>query len=708
MLRSGIKRAIHLHLAVSLAMLLVLAACKDPTKIKENRLSNAASPYLREHADNPVNWYQWGNEALSKAQAEDKPLLISIGYASCHWCHVMERESFMDTAVARIMNEQFVPIKVDREERPDIDNIYMHACQLLNNGEAGWPLNAFALPDGKPFYAGTYYSKENWIRLLTQISENYRLHKNKVVLQANALTFGMVDNDSLLLHMELQATHSNDSKYRSAFEKTYQQTDLTNGGSTGYPKFPNPALWEFYLQYYYFTQDEKALEATINTLEKMASGALYDQIGGGFSRYATDSLWRQPHFEKMLCDNAQLVSLYAHAYQLTGKEEFKRIAEETIGYLEAELSAPGGGFNSSMNAETEDGEGDYYSWSVAQINAVLGVDTGKIVNQLFNITENGNWKSGKNLLYLTHNPESFAQQHQMTEGQFLKLLKESKVKMAAKRSERREPAVDTKILTSWNALLIRAYADAYTAFQSDAFLQKAKSLANFIEKNMLRENGQLWRVQSQGKLSVDAFLDDYAFLAKAYIRLYEVSFDKHWIMLAEKLNSYTLDNFYDQPKGIFYFTSRNSDNLAVRKMEFFSNVLPSPNAVMGENLIKLGTLLDKNEYAEISQRLLSRRLEKLEDIVPYSSQWGWLAGLNSYGYNEVVIMGKDARNLNRQLQQHYLPACTFMGGTEENLPLLKNKLPAVGTLIYVCTNKTCKMPVAEVGRALEQLKKLKR
>ncbi len=708
MLRSGIMRRHELCLAISLVMLLVLNACKDSKKIKENRLSNAASPYLREHADNPVKWYQWGDEALSKAQAEDKPLLISIGYASCHWCHVMERESFMDTAVARIMNEQFVPIKVDREERPDIDNIYMHACQLLNNGEAGWPLNAFALPDGKPFYAGTYYSKENWIKLLTQISDNYRLHKNKVVLQANALTFGMVDNDSLLLHMEPQATHRNDSKYHSAFEKSYQQIDIINGGSIGNPKFPNPSFWEFFLQYYYFTKEKKALDATINTLGKMASGALYDQISGGFSRYATDSLWQLPHFEKMLCDNAQLVSLYAHAYQLTGKEEFKRIAEETIGYLEAELGAPGGGFYSSMNAESEDGEGDYYSWSVAQISTVLGAETGKIVSQFFNITEKGNWKNGMNLLFVTQNTASFAKQHQLKEEQFLKLLEESKVKMAAKRSERRKPTIDTKILTSWNALLIRAYADAYTAFQSDVFLQKANSLAKFIEKNMLRENGQLWRVQSRGKLSVDAFLDDYAFLAKAYIRLYEVSFDTHWVMLAEKLIAYALKNFYDQPKGIFYFTSVSSDNLAVRKVELFSNVLPSPNAVMGENLISLSILLDKNEYAEISRRLLTRRLEKLEEIVPYSSQWGYLVGLNSYGYNEVVIMGKDAVNRNRELQQHYLPACTFMGGTEENLPLLENKLPAVGTLIYVCTNKTCKMPVEDVARALEQLKKLKR
>jgi len=708
MLCSGIMRRKELCLAVSLVTVLVLNACKDSKKIKENRLSNAASPYLREHADNPVDWYPWGDEALNKAKAEDKPLLISIGYASCHWCHVMERESFMDTAVARIMNERFVPIKVDREERPDIDNIYMHACQLLNNGEAGWPLNAFALPDGKPFYAGTYYSKERWIKLLTQISDNYRLHKNKVELQASALTFGMVDNDSLLLHIEPQATHSNVSKYHSAFEKTYQQIDIVNGGWIGNPKFPNPASWEFFLQYYYFTQDKKALSGTITTLGKMASGAMYDQIGGGFSRYATDSLWRLPHFEKMLCDNAQLVSLYAHAYQLTRNEEFKRIAEETIGYIEAELSAPGGGFYSSMNAESVDGEGDYYAWSVAQINAVLGVETGKIISQFFNSTENGNWKTGKNLLYLTHNPASFAQQHHMTEEQFLKLLKESKVKMAAKRNERPKPAVDTKILTSWNALLISAYADAYTAFQSDVFLEKANSLAKFIAKNMLSENGQLWRLQSRGNLSVDAFLDDYAFLAKAYIRLYEVSFDTHWVMLAEKLIAYALKNFYDQPKGIFYFTSRSSDNLAFRKVELLSSVLPSPNAVMGENLIKLSTLLDKNEYAEISQRLLTRRLDNLEEIVPYSSQWGSLAGLNSYGYNEVVIMGKDARNLNRQLQQHYLPACTFMGGTEENLPLLENKIPAVGTLIYVCSNKTCKMPVAEVARALEQLKKLKR
>lgn len=681
-------------------------SCSNSTHSTQNKLANAASPYLREHADNPVHWYPWGAEALQKARDEDKPLLISIGYASCHWCHVMERESFMDTMVARIMNEEFISIKVDREERPDIDNIYMHACQLMNNGEAGWPLNAFALPDGKPFFAGTYYTKDNWVKLLKQIAASYKNQKGKVQLQAESLTFGMIDNDSALLQIKSNSNPYDGKTYRTVFENIYHRYDTTHGGLQGAPKFPNPSLWEFNLQYHYYTQDPRALKITLTTLHHMANGAVYDHVGGGFARYATDSVWQVPHFEKMLCDNAQLISLYAHAYQVTGEQDFKRVAEETIEYIEAELTAPGGGYFSSQNAESGSGEGDYYAWTLKEIRSALGSNDSELFTKFFNASEKGNWKDGKNLLFASLTRAEFAARQNVSREHLHKSLGDAQTKLAAIRKKRAAPSVDTKILTSWNALLVKAYADAYAAFGNEVLLKKAETLAAYLEQNMIRPDGRLWRLQSKGTFSVDGFLDDYAFLAKSFIRLYEVSFNKKWLLLADRLIADALVNFYDKDKAIFYYTSATSEKLAVRKAELFSNVIPSPNAVMAENLLFLGSALDKELYLTISRSLLEARAAQLETIVPYSGQWGYLAGLLSYGSSEVVLMGKDALQKSRDLQKHYLPSCMFMGGTEENLPLLQHKLPAAGTLIYVCTNKTCKLPVEETNLALQQIRKL--
>ena len=348
----------------------LLYGCKDSPHQFENRLANASSPYLREYADNPV-----------------------------HWCHVMETQSFMDTAVARLINENFVAVKVDREERPDLDNIYINACQLLNNGEAGWPLNAFALPDGKPFFAGTYYTKDNWIKLLKQVADSYRNKKNKVVLQANALTFGIIDNDSLLLAGEKGKTNAGQNLYRNLFENAYRQIDLTNGGLKGQAKFPTPSLWEFMLQYYHLTGNRQALDATTNTISKMALGGIYDHIGGGFARYSTDSLWRVPHFEKMLYDNAQLISLYSHAYQITGSDYFRKIVVETADFIDKELASPAGGFYCSLNADTRDEEGGYYTWNSGEFDGALDKKDGEnILQYLFR------WQLGKRKKYPVFNP----------------------------------------------------------------------------------------------------------------------------------------------------------------------------------------------------------------------------------------------------------------------------------------------------------------
>jgi uncharacterized protein YyaL (SSP411 family) len=545
-----------------LFLLFLLYSCSG--SIKKNRLSKASSPYLQEHADNPVDWYEWGQEAITRAKKENKPLLISIGYASCHWCHVMEKETFMDTTVARVMNENFINIKVDREERPDIDNIYMNACQLLS-GNGGWPLNAFALPDGKPFFAVTYSPKARWIDLLTQIAKAYKDQNKKVTMQAEALTNGIADTELSFIKNDSALTTITPTFYQNLFDSLYKKMDTINGGLKGTPKFPFPAIWEFLLQYQYITSDKTALNAVTNTLTKMALGGVYDHIGGGFARYSTDSLWRIPHFEKMLYDNAQLVNLYAHAYQVTGNALFKNIARETIAFIDQELTSADGAFYGSLNADTENGEGEFYTWTYDDAKKILNSNRADLVMSYFNIRPEGNWEKKKNILYALKTADEFAKTNNLSGTEFNDLLNTSKRSLLTERNKRTKPAVDDKILTSWNALMLKAYADAYVAFSNEIFLKKALNNASFLEKNMLRNDGHLWRSFRNGKTSIDGFLDDYALLAKAYIRLYQVTFDKHWLSIAEKITGYAIKNFYSNNGGMFYYTAAGSETLLCEK-----------------------------------------------------------------------------------------------------------------------------------------------
>jgi uncharacterized protein YyaL (SSP411 family) len=689
-------------------LLLFAAGCINPQKKHpQNRLQHAASPYLQEHADNPVDWYEWGEEALAKAKQENKPLLISIGYASCHWCHVMERETFMDTAVARVMNESFVCIKVDREERPDLDNIYMHACQLLNKGEAGWPLNAFALPDGKPFFAGTYYTKQTWLTLLNQISDSYKYKNSKVVLQANSLTYGIIDSDSLLFKNDLVVDGKTKESYATLVQTTLKQIDTLNGGIQGKQKFPTPSLWEFLLQAHYLTGDTKALETTENTLSKMALGGLYDHLGGGFARYSTDSVWRIPHFEKMLYDNAQLTSLYAHAYQLTGNEFYKSILTETIAFVERELTSSDGGFYSSLNAETDGDEGAFYAWSYDAFTKVTGAENAALFANYYHVSQQGNWEKKRNILFATERPASFAKANNLSVDDFNSRFNKTRQALFAERNKRKKPTVDDKILTSWNAIMLKAYLDAFTATGSENFLQKAITNAEFLEKNMLSKEGCLLRSYKSGKATINAFLDDYAWLSLAYLKLYQVTFNQHWLKQAKLITDYAVIHFYDPSSGMFYYTALNDEKLVVRKTDIQDHVIPSSNAVMATVLYSLATFYSDSSYFNKSNRMLSVISGKMQEQPAYYAQWGQLSGWVNFGTFEVAVMGNDALAKNRALQKKYLPVCLFMGATnEENLPILQDKLQVNKTMIYVCTNATCKLPVESVERALNQIKQI--
>ena len=614
----------------------------------------------------------------------------------------MEKESFMDTAVARIMNENFICIKVDREERPDIDNIYMDACQLISGG-GGWPLNAFALPDGKPFFAGTYYSKTGWMSLLKEISKAYKEKNELIIKQADALTKGIADESFSFNRFDSSVIVMNNQAYQNLFDSVYLRIDTVNGGLKGSPKFPMPVVTEFLLQNYYLTGNKKALDAASITLNKMALGGIYDHLDGGFARYATDNEWHIPHFEKMLYDNAQLISLYVHAYQITQNDLYKTIITETISFIERNLASSYGGYYSSLNAGSEDGEGEFYVWKEADFKKITGTEN--LLAEYFNVTRVGNWKKGNSILFASYTPKEFAVLKNQTPDRFITLLNKTKKGLLKERNKRNKPAADTKILTAWNAMMIKAYADAYIATDTEDYLVKAVMLAKFLEKNMLGNDGSLKRNFKDGKTSINGFLDDYSSTASAFIKLYSVSFDMNWITLAKQITDHAIKNFYSKDAGLFYYTASNESKLAVRKMEIDDDAIPSSNSIMAGVLYSLGVIYDDSSYTDISRRMLTSVITKVNLFPVYHAQWCSLAGLFSQGTYEVVVMGKDAIAKNKELQKKYLPDCVIMGETaKENLPLLENRLPQNKTLIYVCTNKVCKKPVEDVTEALSQVK----
>lgn len=687
-----------------LLVFFIFTSCKsdqdsDPQELQsQNRLAQASSPYLLEHADNPVDWYEWGPEALEKANKEDKPIIISVGYAACHWCHVMEEESFMDSTVAAIMNRDFVSIKIDREERPDIDKIYMNAAVLLN-GSGGWPLNAIALPDGRPFFAGTYFPKEQWKNILTRVAEAYKTDKADLVNTAEALTEGIRKSNSLdSLSVEPKAFTEED--YVSLINNWKEDWDEYFGGYAGNQKFPLPVSWEALMQYHYFTGDEAALNMVNTTLEKMARGGIYDQLGGGFARYTTDPKWLVPHFEKMLYDNAQLISLYSKAYKLTGNEDYRRIVVESIEFVERELSNEKGAFYSSMNADTEGEEGKYYVWSSEEIDEALNKKEAEIFKEYYNVEPYGNWEEGKNVLYINSTLADLAAENDLSVAGLKETLASAKEKVLELRQERTSPTIDDKVLTAWNALMLQAYLDAFTALGDKDYLDKALKIENFLSTEMINSDGELWRSYKDGKKSVRGFLDDYAFLIQAYIKLYEVTFNIEWLENAERLTGHSMQRFRGEGEVMFYYTDAGQNELIVRKIEVQDEVMPSSNSVMAGNLFKLGNLMENKEYLDLSDNMLNQ-ISEISSTNPSSfANWTNLLGIKAFGVYEIAIVGENAFEKNLAINREYLPTSLFMGGETENLPLLKGKLSKGETLIYVCQNKTCKYPVSEVKEAL--------
>jgi uncharacterized protein YyaL (SSP411 family) len=653
-----------------------------------NELINETSPYLLQHAHNPVHWTGWHDKAFKKAKEEDKLVIVSIGYSACHWCHVMEHESFEDTSVAAIMNEHFICIKVDREERPDVDQIYMDAVQLIS-GRGGWPLNAIVLPDGRPIYAGTYYPKENWKQVLMYFVDYWKNHRAEALERADEITKGIQVTDTIAAKPETPFIAADRT---AVFLKIDSTMDYEKGGRKGAPKFPMPVNYKYLLRNYYYTKNEKALKAVIVTLDNMMNGGIYDQVGGGFARYSVDGDWEIPHFEKMLYDNAQLVSLYSEAYQVTKNERYKQVVDETYEFIERELSDASGGFYSALDADSEGEEGKFYVWSYEELKAILGADFDSFT-RVYDVSEHGNFEGRNNLVRRpgVHLPDM--------------KIAEWRKKLLAERSKRVRPRLDDKILTSWNALMLSGYIDAYKAFGEKRFLDRALKSAEFIKANMLQSDFSLKRNYKNGKANIGGFLDDYSFTCEAFIALYQVTFDPQWLKLADGIAQHTIQHFSNLSNGMFFYNSTNDEPLIARKTESSDNVIPASNSSMALALYRLGLLLDKKDYIDRAKRVLTNVKDNIMGYPNYYANWAVLMDWFIAEPYEVAISGENALALNRELNGHFLPNCLIMGSTHKSeLPLLEDKFKAGETLIYVCQNKTCQLPVKSAAEALRQIK----
>lgn len=666
-----------------------------------NALIHETSPYLLQHAHNPVNWQPWGEKALNQAKTENKLLLISVGYSACHWCHVMEHESFEDPEVAKIMNENFICIKIDREERPDIDHIYMTAVQLLT-GRGGWPLNCIALPDGRPIWGGTYFQKENWIKALDAVSKFYTENPKETLEYAAKLQEGIEQNS--LVPISGENAGIDPLLLPSLLKKWQSNFDTKNGGTKGAPKFMLPNNWQFLLRAGKEFQDDKIVEQVKRTLQKMAFGGLYDQIGGGFARYSTDEIWKVPHFEKMLYDNAQLLSLYAEAYQTDTNPLYRQVVSETIEFLKRELLSPENGFYSALDADSEGEEGKFYTWTKPELQQLLGSDF-ELFSDYYNINSLGFWEHNQYILIRTEDNYSFAEKHRLSVEDLEPKVQSWKQLLLNERAKRIRPGLDDKILASWNALTISGLVNCYKAFGNAEYLELALANASFLKEKMMNGDGELLHSYKNNQAKISGFLEDYALVTEAFTAIFETTGQKEWLDMAQHLTEITFQEFFDEQKSIFYFTASQQQDLITRTIEIHDNVIPSSNSVMAKNLFRLSYLLDRPDYLKTSQKMLDLISSNMSGYPSGYSNWSQLM-LNLTGNHfEVAIVGENAKSLLNGLQKNYLPNVIFcVGKTDNGLPLLRNRYVSGKTLIYICQDNSCQLPVETVDEALELLR----
>ncbi|WP_183573166.1 thioredoxin domain-containing protein [Mucilaginibacter sp. X5P1] len=664
-----------------------------------NHLANSTSPYLLQHANNPVNWYPWGPEALKKAKDENKLILVSIGYSACHWCHVMEHESFEDEKVAAVMNEYFICIKVDREERPDIDQIYMSAVQLMS-GRGGWPLNCICLPDQRPIYGGTYFRKNDWTSLLFNLADFYKQKPAEADEYAVKLTEGIKQYESIGIVKE-QPEYSKDD-IQLIVDNWKKYFDKEEGGMGSSPKFPMPNNWQFLMRYAYLMNDSEIAQVVSLTLKKMAFGGIYDHIGGGFARYSVDGRWHVPHFEKMLYDNAQLVSLYSEAYTWKSSQLYKQVVDEIITFTLRELSLPEGAFYSALDADSEGVEGKFYTFIKAEIEEILGADA-ELFCIYYNITDEGNWEEEQtNVLFKKDKDLNLANKLGIVLEDMVANVEASRKKIFEARASRIRPGLDNKVLASWNGLMLKGLCDAYRAFNKVEYLETALKNAKFILGNMVDTDGRLSRIYKGKNNDSIAFLDDYANVIDAFIALYEVTFDENWLNQAQILTDYAIIHYYEESTGIFYFTGDEDEQLIARKSEIMDGVIPSSNSVMAHNLRKLGLLFDVQEYLDISAQLLRNILPHMAKYGSAYSNWASLLLNEIFGVYEVAITGTNAEAFRMEIENNYIPNKIILGGTKGSLPLLQDRFNNT-TQVFICKDKTCSLPVDNITDALKQI-----
>ena len=682
----------------------ILISCDDDMN-KGNNLKNETSPYLLQHVENPVNWNPWDKKYLDKAKKENKLVIISIGYASCHWCHVMERESFQDSTVAKLMNDKFISIKVDREERPDIDQVYMNAIQLIT-GSGGWPLNVITLPDGRPIWGGTYFSKGQWISALKQISEIYETEPEKFISYAKRVQEGINTLNDVVMQTD-SFENIDINKYSKLLLKNI---DEEFGGFNGAPKFMMPNNLNFLLRYSVQEKQEKSKDKILSTLDKMAYGGIFDHVEGGFSRYSVDERWHIPHFEKMLYDNGQLMSLYSVGYKISDKDLYKDVVYKIHEYIDSEMKDISGGYYSSLDADSklDDGtyaEGEYYSWEKEELERIIG-ENFDLFSEYYNVNDNGFWEEeNKYVLIRSISDIEFINKNKLDSATFQKIKSEWIYKLKLAKIDKKKPSLDYKIITSWNGLMISGYVDAYKSFNDEIFKNEAINAGEFIFKNLIKKDGGLHHNFVNGKSKINGYLEDYATVIQASLDLYEVTLNQKWIERALNLSEYVLSNFSGVESDLFYFTSSQDEDLISRSVEFRDNVIPSSNSIMAKNLFRLYHYFDKQEYYEKAQNMSLSVTAEFETYPSGYTNWFDLIYNFKSNYYEIAVVGENSIKQVEEINKKYIPNKLIIGSkSENNLPLLKNRYVEGKTLIYVCVNKACKMPTEDLDEALSLIK----
>ena len=676
-----------------------------------NRLINETSPYLLQHAHNPVDWYPWGPEALEKAKVEDRPILVSIGYSACHWCHVMEKESFEDEAVAVMMNRDFINIKIDREERPDLDHIYMDALQAMT-GSGGWPLNIFLTPEGKPFYGGTYFpprpvqNRPSWKDVLTGIASAYKEKKEEIAEQADEMVkhlektngFGIGKiGDGVVLNREI--LHGMKAQVMANADRQW-------GGFGRAPKFPQTFIIQYLLHYYYYFRDQESLQQALLSIDKMIQGGIYDQVGGGFARYSTDGEWLAPHFEKMTYDNALLLAVIADAYSITNNKGYADILKETLDFMFREMMNEEKGFYAALDADSEGVEGKFYTWSRKEFIANAGQE-GELLAELYGITENGNWEH-TNIPWLKEKPEDFAARKGYPTELLKKHIVAAKHSLLEQRSKRIRPQTDDKCLLGWNALMNIALTKCHRAVQDDAYLNIAEQNMQFIYSHFFNKaTGEWYHTFKNGVAKYPAFLDDYAYLIQALIALHENTGKAIYLERANQLAKEVITYFADEESPMFFYTRKDQDDVIMRKKELYDGAVPSGNAVMAYNLHQLGIMTDNAEWRNKSTEMALSVSEMAAKYPSSFGLWAQLIAEKTMGTAEIVLVGEDAALKSSEILKAFIPNKVFQWAAkpDESKPLLKGKPASTRTVYYLCRDYSCKKPVDNSEELLQLVEK---